>query len=621
MIILALVCTCALAFSQDRFTAIEKKLDELRKDVPGLDDKVELSVNGVAIQDFVRGLAASNNLNVSVDPSLNVKIYNNFSNVTVSDVILFLCKKYDLELSFIGSIMSFSPYVAPPKEVPKYIPKPIKISYDKEKELLSFDLFNDTLTQVTKELAKITGKNMVLSPEMYNKLVSGFIQNMPLAEALNKLGFANDISITTNDNTTFIFEKTGKQNGQGNKYTGGNSPLPNGLNVEVEGSDLVSVDAVNIPINDILNAVSEKMHMSYFLFTEPKGNTTLTVANATYQQFLNYLLNGTDYTYKFENNIYLIGDRNLERLRATKVFQFKYRTIDKVIDLIPTELKKNVELKAFPDQNSLVMSGSEPKINEIMEFLLEIDQLVPLVVIEVIIVDVQNSKTVATGIEMGLGNKPVTSNGTVFPNIDLSLSSGTINDLISGINGLGILNLGNVTPNFYMNLKALETQGYLKLRSTPKLATLNGSPAKLSIGKTEYYLERQSTIVGVQNPLPQVTEHYSAVTADLSIVITPIVSGDEQITMEVSVKQSSFTQRISPTAPPGNITRDFQSLVRVKNGETVILGGLEENTDNESSTGTPFLSRVPILKWFFSSRNKTKSKDKLTIFIKATIVN
>jgi type IV pilus assembly protein PilQ len=91
--------------------------------------------------------------------------------------------------------------------------------------------------------------------------------------------------------------------------------------------------------------------------------------------------------------------------------------------------------------------------------------------------------------------------------------------------------------------------------------------------------------------------------------------------MEVSVKQSSFTQRISPTAPPGNITRDFQSLVRVKNGETVILGGLEENTDNESSTGTPFLSRVPILKWFFSSRNKTKSKDKLTIFIKATIVN
>src|ERR1051326_2038793 len=145
MIILALVCTCALAFSQDRFTAIEKKLEELRKDVPGLDDKVELSVNGVSIQDFIRGLAASNNLNVSVDPALTGKIFNNFSNVTVSEVLIFLCRKYDLDVNFIGSIMSFSQYVPPPKEAPKYVPKQLKISYDSITNYLSFDFFNDKI--------------------------------------------------------------------------------------------------------------------------------------------------------------------------------------------------------------------------------------------------------------------------------------------------------------------------------------------------------------------------------------------------------------------------------------------------------------------------------------------
>jgi type IV pilus assembly protein PilQ len=621
VLLMLLMCLLTIGMeAQDRFAVIEARLNEIKKDVPGLDDKVELSVNGVSIQDFIRGMAASNNLNVSVDPGLNTKIYNNFTNVTVSDVLVFLCKKYDLDISFIGTIMSFVPYAAPPKEIPKYVPKPLRILYQKDSSRLSFDLFNDTLSLVAKELSRLTQRNMVLSPELNNKVVSGYIQNMALDAALNKLAFANDLIITPSDNGSFLFEKQGKNDPKQNKsYSGG--PLPNGLNIDVGPDGLITVDAVNIPILDILNAVSEKSHRNYFLFTEPKGNTTLTVANASYEQFLDYLLNGTDYTYKNENNIYLVGDRNLERLRATKVFQLKYRTLDKVIDLVPTELKKGVEMKGFPDQNSIVMCGSEPRIDEITSFLLEIDQLVPLVVIEVIILDVQNSKTLSTGIEMGLGNKPTATTGTVYPGLDLSLNANTINELISGINGLGILNLGNVTPNFYLTLKALETQGVLRLRSTPKLGALNGTSAKLSIGQTQYYLERQSQTVGVQNPIPVTSEKYTPVTADLSVVITPYVSGDEQITMDVSVKQSSFTQRISPTAPPGTITRDFQSMIRVKNGETVILGGLEENSDNETGSGLPLLSRIPILKWIFSSRTRTHSRNKLTILIKATIVN
>ncbi|HEY6160008.1 MAG TPA: hypothetical protein VI112_02265, partial [Bacteroidia bacterium] len=62
-------------------------------------------------------------------------------------------------------------------------------------------------------------------------------------------------------------------------------------------------------------------------------------------------------------------------------------------------------------------------------------------------------------------------------------------------------------------------------------------------------------------------------------------------------------------------------MIRIKNGETVILGGLEENTNSESGSGVPMLSNIPILKWFFSSRSRTKTKGKLTIFIKASLIN
>ena len=77
---------------------------------------------------------------------------------------------------------------------------------------------------------------------------------------------------------------------------------------------------------------------------------------------------------------------------------------------------------------------------------------------------------------------------------------------------------------------------------------------------------------------------------------------------------------ISTTAPPGTINRDFQSLIRVKNGEMIMLGGLEENTNSSSGRGLPLISRIPVLKWIFGNRTKSKSENKLTIFIKPTII-
>ncbi len=626
-----LVVLCTLfAFAvnaQDRFTAIEAKLKELAVTAPGLNEKVELSFNGITIQEFIRSLSESSNLNITVDGNLNIRIYNNFSNATVSDILLLLCKKYDLDIAFVGSIMSFSQYNPPPAAPPAYSARQLKISYDKATDLLSFDLSNDSLASVVKEITRISQKNVLFAQEFGNKMVSGYIQNAPFKGALDKLAFANDFRVTPTDDNYFLIEKKDAEVAgakgsatRGDRKKSTNTPVPEGLNLKVDASGLITADAVNTPIIDILEAVSGEIKNNYFLFSEPKGNATLNIKNATYEDFLNRLLNGTDYTFKKSGDIYLIGDRNLEGLRATKLVQFKYRTAEKVIDIIPSDLKKGLDIKPFPDLNSLILSGSQPRIDELEAFMREIDRVVPVVVIEVMIVDIRDTKTVSTGIEAGLGTAPAITGGKVFPTVDLSLSSSAINNIISGINGFGAVNLGKVTPNFYLSIKALETQGVLKLRSTPKLATLNGHEAKMSIGNTEYYLETQTTIVGSVSATSQQSQNYKSVNADLSITINPMVSGDEQITMDIKVKQSSFTARISPTAPPGSITRDFQSLIRVKNEEMIILGGLEENSTNDSGSGVPLLSRIPVIKWFFSSRTNAHSKNKLTIFIKPTVI-
>jgi hypothetical protein len=88
---LILVMLIGYASAQDRFATIETKLKELSKTSLGLNNKVEYSIDNITLQNLIGGLAESNNLNISVDNSLSAVVSNNFSGVTVSDVLLFLC--------------------------------------------------------------------------------------------------------------------------------------------------------------------------------------------------------------------------------------------------------------------------------------------------------------------------------------------------------------------------------------------------------------------------------------------------------------------------------------------------------------------------------------------------
>jgi len=620
------ICIATVAKAQDRFMVIENKLKELSKDNLGLNEKVELSVNGVAIQEFIRGLATANNLNVSVDASLNTKIVNNFSNVTVTDVLLFLCKKYDLDIVFIGNIMSITQYVAPPVAPPKYASKVIKISYDKTADQLNLDLSNDSLALVAKELTKTSGKNVVFSPDLSGKMVSGYIQAMPFNAAMEKFAFANDLKVTPTVDNFYLIEKEDAvtvdqvKNGKNNKGNSAGNSTP-GINIKLDDNKLITVDAISSPIADILSAVSKEFKNNYFLFTEPKGNASLNIVNATYDDFLSYLFNGTDYTFKKDGDIYLIGDRNLEGLRSTKVITLKYRTVEKMIDFIPADLKKGIDIKMFSDLNSLIACGSLPRITELEAFLRDVDRVVPVISIQVMIVDIKNTHTVSTGIKAGLGAQPVNTSGDLYPSLNLNLGANSINSIIDGVNGLGVVNLGKVTPNFYINLQLLESNGDVKINSTPLLSTLNGNEAKMTIGETRYYLENNTNTIASNSTTIAQTRIYKPLTADFSMSINPIVSGDEQITLTINVKQQSFTDQSAGAGSPFNsATRDFQSLIRVKNQEMIMLGGLDSDNKNESATGIPLLSRIPVIKWFFSSRTKARTKSKLTVFIVPTVI-
>lgn len=609
----------------------EKQLNELSKTQPGLVEKVQVNVSGLTLSDFITAVAYEHNLNVSVDDQLKMVVVNNFYDALVKDVLVFVIKKYEVDAEIIGSIIVFKK--RPDKvEVPVVVlPREISVEYKKENQFLSVDLKKDTLSRVAEAITKKSGKNVILAPNIKDKVVSVYIENRPFDEVMEMMCKSNALKVTKDQNGFYYIEadepvvenKAGNQGGnRGNGSQGNSTTYSASLSItpSATNNQLLDVEAFNTPIKDIIALGANQLGEHYFMYDVPEGNATLHVKNVSFMELLAHVMNGTDFTFKKSENYYLIGNRKTEGLRAIELIKLENRTIESVMEIIPKELVSDIEIKEFVELNGLILSGSYLKIEELKTFLHSVDQVVPMVQIDIIIVFSKKSSQLSTGMKAGIADQPVTTNGEVFPGLDVTMGAETVNGLIQAFNGFGIINIGAVTPNFYLSLKALESNSVIDIASTPKISTLNGHEATFSVGETSYYREE---VVSVQPSISggNVVSNkvWKATDANLNITVKPFVSADEYVTLEIKVEQNDFAGKEDPSAPPNKTTQTFESLIRVKNGEMILMGGLEKESKEDSGEGTPLVSRIPVLKWFFSSRTKNKEKSKLHIFIRPTV--
>lgn len=624
------------AQQQDRVEALQERLQNLSTTVPGLNQKVQLSVTGVSVQELLRALAQSNKLNINIDTNLNFKIYTNFSNETALNILVFLAKEYNLDVSIVGSILTVTQLQ---NGDPNIFSKNIKASYNSSTNTLSLEVNNELITKVARRISENTNKNIIVASSLLDKRVSGFFTDASLETVLEKLAFSNDIKLVKTSDNMYIFQSLGEgeevfitpDKNVGVRKTLKSSALATGAVTEgtialssrflADGKQLISVDATNALISDLVRSASQEVDRNYFLYSDIQGSISTRVKDITFDSFLSSLFQGTQYTYKVENGIYLIGERKLEGLRTNRVIQLQNRSIDTIKAMIPNEWRNGVEIREFREQNTILLSGSGPQITEIESYIKQLDQLVPLVLIEVTLIDVRKTRNLKTGIQAGVSDSTKKSGGTILPGLDYTLGSKAINDFLSKIGSIGSINLGRVTPNFYVGLSALEENNNVDVRSVPKLSTLNGHSATLSIGSTRYYVTRtQNVFPSLTTPQSIFTEQFNKVEANLAISIRPIVSGDDQVTLNIKVDISDFIGIPPNNAPPPTSTSKFESIIRARNEDMIVLGGLERTEKSEDASGVPFLSRIPILKWFFSSKSKTNSKVITIVFIKPTII-
>jgi len=636
-----IVATCIIlclsytvSAQQDRFQLLEQRLKDLSAIVPGLNQKVEISVSDGLLQDFLKGVAATHNLNLNIDQSVNGHITAYFTNEKVVNVLLYLAKQYNLEFIFTGTIITATTFKDPMSYLPLK-PKELKITYNAGNEFLTMDLQDDSLLNVAKKITQLSNKNLVVQPDLFGKRITGYIQELPVQNAIEKLALTNNFKVNKTNDNVFILESlkadeeviSKPYNDESSNLAirkvnkNVNQPYSTTINVTTafNGKKLISLNVINAPIKDIIKSIAEQAAINYFVYSDITGTTTANVYQLEFDEVLKYILQGSKYTFNSSNGVYMIGDRKDEGLRAHQMIQLKYRSVDSLLPVIPTELKQGVEIQEFKELNSFLLSGSEPQIKEIAAFVREVDKTVPMVMIEVILMDVKKSKAIQTGLAMGVSDS-VRTGGTLLGGTDFTFGANDINRFIDQLGLNNIFNIGRVSPSFYVSLKALENNSNIDLRQTPKLSTLNGHNANLSIGSTRYYLQRTQNVLGSLNPQTVITEQYIPLEANLAINIRPFVSGDEQVTLNIDVDISDFIGNTPINVPPPSASSKFKSIIRVKNEEMVVLGGIERNEKSDEGAGTPFLSRIPVIKWLFSSRTKLDSKTVSVVFIKPTII-
>ncbi|MDB5018764.1 MAG: outD [Mucilaginibacter sp.] len=633
-VLLLFVCPFSIMAQQtSRVKIIQKKMDSLARTIPGLNQKVSLQVNG-SIQQYLLGISSSNNLSISVDPKLTFPINDNLNDVTASNILVFLAQKYNLDITVVGAIIYITPYQEP-VQFTKYAPKEINATYNRADNTLSLTLDNDSLTSVARKITRISGKNVMVPNALLGKKVSGFIAAAPFETAMDKLAYTNEIKMVRTSDGYYLFQPLGENeelyvNGDNStavrrvfKSSGPSAAATGSTGVfsrVVNGQKVISADAANGQIINLVKQASQELNYNYSIYSDIKGTIDIHVNDISYEEFLKLLFKGTDYTFQSENGIYLIGDKKLEGLRTFKAVHLQNRSIDTIVAMIPADWKRGVEIKEFREQNTLLLSGSSAQIREIESVIRQLDELVPVILIEVTMIDFHKTRTISTGITAGVSDS-VKTGGTVLPGINFTVSASGVNSFLTSISKFTSINLGHVVPNFYVSLQAAEANNNAEIRSVPKLTALNGHTATLSIGSKLYYKNTTQNLYPSASSTSSVFSNtYTPVEANLSVDIKPIVSGDDDVTLGIKVNISDFTSIPTDGSPPPQSISKFESSLRVHSEDTILLGGIERTENDLSSNGTPILSRIPILKWIFSSRTKTSSKVVSVLFIKPTIL-
>ncbi len=395
----------------------------------------------------------------------------------------------------------------------------------------------------------------------------------------------------------------------------------------------IKLDFYETDIKNVIRILRSVGGLNFAIDKDVSGKVTLSLEEPVpWDQVLDLVLKMNNLGQKKEGNVIRIAtlstiskeEKSFQDMIAAKKKSLQQQeSIEPLVtEYIPinysdaeTDIKPHISQMLTDDRgrisvdqrtNMVIITDIQSKVDQAKEIIYRLDKVTPQIMIEAKVVEVTKDFSRELGLGLGFTKSQTAPTGRER-DFNVALNS----PLAAPVN-TGSFNFYRILGSNFLSLNAQiaasETKGDIKIVSSPRILTLDNKKAKIKQGLEVAY-EEKAEGGGTSVKFKSI---------DLLLEVTPHVTPDSRISMTIFLTKNDIGDIISGI--PSLSTNEAETELLVNDRDTIIIGGIVKTTQTDSSTGTPFLSGIPILGRLFRTDLNKDKRNELLIFITPSIV-
>lgn len=388
-------------------------------------------------------------------------------------------------------------------------------------------------------------------------------------------------------------------------------------------SDLITLNFHQTEVAIILQALADSKQLNLIVTDDLSQKQTIKLHDVNWNKALTIILNAAKLQAKIEDNILFVSktvdpQTLLQKQKITQLEQEKELPLDtltiEVKHADPAIIHETILQQGILSErgkvlidkrtNSIIITDLSKRFNNIKKLVKTLDKPIPQVHISAHIVNMSDESMSELGIKWGFSGRSSQVLNKFDVDLNVTNPSTNIGFNLTKISG-SLLNL---------ELSALQAENQLEIIASPNLLTANQNMASIKQG-TEIPYEVSNGNSGSTS-----IEFKQAV---LGLEVTPKIVGNNMMILDLYITQNTAGQAIKRSDGGESLAIDTQEIktqVKVKNGETIVLGGIFHQINSQNNHNVPGVSKVPIVGNLFKYKNKKQQKRELVIFITPHLV-
>jgi len=404
----------------------------------------------------------------------------------------------------------------------------------------------------------------------------------------------------------------------------------------------VCIDVNELPIDTVIRQLAEQADLNIIKSPKVTGDVTVTLTDVPLEEALKNILAVHGCTYVLTDNmirVVPVEDVVQEtEVLVTRLYHITYADVTQVEEALKKCISPRGLISANTGTSHIIVTDTESNIMAIDDFIQQIDNITRQILVEVRIYDITSKDNLDLGIDWFAGrrtnlsstnyptNKVITVDDN--PGGDRYIGSLTDPSVLGGFTGsgagktddatLGYLRFGLLNDNIdiYAQLRAEQENIDAKLLANPRIMVVDNEKAVFDIITEHPYMER--TISGSTT-----TTTIKFKEVGVKLVVTPHITRDDMLRLHIMPEFGVVVRHatIEETDVPVVDTRKFDTIALVKDGQTVVLGGLRKKDASRQINKIPLLGDLPLFGGLFRFEGEATTVTELVVFITPRIIN